>query len=252
MAGPQTVSSVRADRARLEALESGQAETRTLTEGLALDFAVLARCLDGLSEADFHAISGWSKLGITRRMQAMGDFLRQRLGDDAASSLAAHRSDTVRGWAAYVVAGREGLTLAERLGAIRPLADDGHFGVREWAWLALRPCLAADLPQALSVLRPWTTAESAFIRRFASEATRPRGVWCSHLKPLKDEPWLGLPILQPLRADRSVYVQDSVANWLNDAAKTQPDWVRALCAQWQEEAPCPETERICTRAQRSL
>jgi 3-methyladenine DNA glycosylase AlkC len=236
----------------MTALQSGQAESRTLTESLALDFSVLARCLDGLGDDDFAQIRSWAKLGITRRMQAMGDLLCSRLGAQAAEALAAHPSDTVRGWAAYMIAGRAEGDLSDRLRALRPLADDAHFGVREWAWLALRPHLAADLPQAITLLTPWTGERSDFLRRFASEATRPRGVWCSHLAPLKEKPWLALPILQPLRADPSVYVQDSVANWLNDAAKSQPDWVRDLCAQWRAAEASPATERICTRAQRSL
>jgi hypothetical protein len=57
------------------------------------------------------------------------------------------------------------LTLDARLHAIYPLADDSHFGVREWAWLALRPHLAHDLDLTIALLTPWTCCASQYIRR---------------------------------------------------------------------------------------
>ena len=186
-------------------------------------------------------------------MQAMGEALHAHLGRSACLDLADHPADTVRGWAVFALVSQEKdadvdtlLTLA------RPAADDPHFGVREWSWMAVRPHLAPQLDEAIRALRPWTSEPSERIRRFASESLRPRGVWARHIPALKKEPERGLPLLEPLRADSSRYVQDSVANWINDAAKTQPAWARELCGRWQEESPTPATERIIKRALRSI
>jgi len=158
----------------------------------------------------------------------------------------------VRGWAAYMIGGCALTSLPRILESVQPLANDGHFCVREWAWLAVRPRIAQDLDEAISILSKWTASPSEYIRRFASEATRPRGVWSAHLPVLKKEPYRGLPILEPLRADVAPYVQNSVANWLNDAAKTRPDWVVELCHSWLSEKPSSATQHIGKRARRSI
>ncbi|MBX9633388.1 MAG: DNA alkylation repair protein, partial [Magnetospirillum sp.] len=135
-----------------------------------------------------------------------------------------------------------------RLTLIRPLADDRHFGVREWAWLGIRAHVVADPMAALTLLAPWTAEASPYLRRFASEATRPRGVWCSHIGLLRTDPLPGLKVLEPLKADSERYVQDSVANWLNDAGKDHADWVRGLCTGWSGAA----SPYIIKRALRNL
>ncbi|AQR68900.1 DNA alkylation repair protein [Janthinobacterium sp. LM6] len=237
--------------ARLALLNQGMVASATLTEGLAIDFAqLLAAAVPAIGAARLDQLRAQAAAGITKRMALAAQMLLDANADLA--SLQGHVSDTVRGWACFAIAAQPGWPLPQRLVAMRPLADDGHFGVREWAWLALRPRLAEHLPDAIALLAPWTADPSERVRRFACEALRPRGVWCAHIAELKEEPQLALPLLQPLRADPAVYVQDSVANWLNDAAKGQPDWVRSLCAQWLLESPVAATARICKRAQRSL
>ncbi len=235
----------------LAGLNRGEIETATLSEGLAVDFAVLmASVVPEIGEKALRTMRDGQSLGVTRRMALAADLLLDSFGESAGTTLAAHPSDTVRGWACFVIGRHSGFSLEEKLRRIRPLADDRHFGVREWAWLAVRPAIADEIQTAIGLLSGWTADASAFVRRFASEATRPRGVWCAHIGELKQNPALGLPILEPLRADPEKYVQDSVGNWLNDAAKSEPGWVKALCENWKGENPA--TSRIIGKALRSL
>ena len=144
------------------------------------------------------------------------------------------------------------LDFTERLEMIRPFADDPHFAVREWAWLSLRPHVVGSIVSAVGSLQSWVDEDSERLRRFSTEVTRPRGVWSTHIPALKADPTIGLPLLEPLIADPSRYVQDSVANWLNDASKTRGDWVDQKCSEWVQATESPHTRRICRRACRSL
>ncbi|HLP67705.1 MAG TPA: HEAT repeat domain-containing protein [Rhizobium sp.] len=244
------VKDISADR--LAQLNAG-AEASTLTECLAVDFAALMECIfPAISAAALTEMKDAASTGILRRMSLAARVVQSHQGPSAYQILSHHPSDTARGWACFIIGANEYATLADRLAAIRPYADDPHFGVREWCWMAVRPHLASDLAKAITLLTDWTADPSERVRRFASESIRPRGVWCSHIAALKQQPEIALAVLEPLRADPSSYVQDSVANWLNDTSKDRPDWVEALCARWSAEAPSSATERICRRALRSI
>jgi 3-methyladenine DNA glycosylase AlkC len=235
----------------LKQLNRGEIETASLTEMLAMDLRVLLRTVDA-SAARTVGDALAPGIGITQRMRTAGETLLATRGEGVIPTLASHPSDIVRGWAAYAINARPRKGLKNLLTAIRPLADDPNSGVREWAWLAVRPRIAAEIDETIVLLTSWTGDTSPYIRRFATEATRPRGVWCCHIDALKTEPERALPLLNPLHADGHKYVQDSVANWLNDAGKTRPDWVRGVCARWLKSSGTPQTRRICTRAQRRL
>ncbi|NMK48741.1 HEAT repeat domain-containing protein [Achromobacter sp. Bel] len=238
--------------ARLAQLNAGAPAT-TLTECLAVDFAALMQAVAPEVGAEALAqMRAQAATGISKRMAVAARLLGDYVGPQSDAQFRTHESDTVRGWACFMVGAQPDLPLQARLDRIRPLADDAHFGVREWAWLALRPRLADDLEASVQALRPWTQDPSERVRRFASESLRPRGVWCAHIAALKSDPAIALPLLEPLRADPAAYVQDSVANWLNDASKDQPAWVRAVCARWLAGKPAAATERICKRALRSI
>ncbi|WP_417798896.1 DNA alkylation repair protein [Terasakiella pusilla] len=238
---------------RLAQLNRGEAEATVLTECLAVDFAHLMwTVLPDIGSESLERMKAAATQGITRRMALAADLILARYGREKQAELTSHPSDTVRGWACYVLAAVPDLSLQARLDLMRTLADDAHFGVREWSWLSLRPHLAAELETSIDLLSAWTHDPSERIRRFVCEALRPRGVWCAHLKTFKTTPELCLPVLDPLKADPAIYVQDSVANWLNDASKDQPDWVANLCQRWMRETTSAETARICKRALRTI
>ena len=190
--------------------------------------------------------------GLVAQMREGGRLLFQELGMSAITEAPAWSSDTCRGWGAMAVGVVPELDIEGRIRLIAPFADDPHFAVREWAWLSLRPHVATDVRAGIAALVPWTRSPSERSRRFASEVTRPRGVWSAHINELKREPAAGLPILEPLRDDPSRYVQDSVGNWLNDAAKSNPRWVQATCDRWTAAEPAAATRRICRRASRNV
>lgn len=239
--------------ATLDALNRGEMETVTLAEMLGVDFGAIAEsCVEGLSPASVRSLRAAKSEGITKRMALGGRALLDDLGIDGALALRTHRSDIVRGWAAYAIGSVECVPLPHRLEMIRSVADDPNPGVREWAWIGVRARIGEDVAQAVALLRPWTGDDSANIRRFASESTRPRGVWCAHIRELRENPALALPLLAPLRDDPTKYVQDSVANWLNDASKDRPEWVVGVCEAWARESPTPRTARIVKRATRTL
>ncbi|MEM9064297.1 MAG: DNA alkylation repair protein [Planctomycetota bacterium] len=233
-------------------LNRGERETANLAEGLAMDLVKLAgNAVPHAAKAVKQAVGG--DASYVAKMKTIGETLRDELGlDGVLERLADHPADKARSWQAYAIAAEPGLSIGRRLELIRLLADDHHFSVREWAWLALRPRVIEELDLAIGLLTDWTEDDSANVRRYATEVTRPRGVWCSHIPALKEEPQRGLPLLEPLKTDGSKYVQDSVANWLNDASKSRPDWVLELTSRWLKEGNGSPTARICRRATRSL
>lgn len=242
------------DATHLDALGAGTAPARTLAEALAIDHTVLLRAV--LPDADdelLTRVAEAQELGILKRMTGIGAALADHLDGAETARLTGHVSDTVRGWVCFLLAARATAGPAALLDQLRPFADDEHFAVREWAWMAARSTLVGDLDTSIDLLAGWTSDPSERVRRFASEALRPRGVWAAHIAVLKQHPELGESILDPLRADPSPYVQDSVANWINDAAKTRPDWAIALCERWATESSDEAaTARIVKRALRSI
>lgn len=217
---------------RRDALNKGVVETTTLIEALSIDMhALLKNNFSMLTDQELAPLQG-SADGITKRMALAGKILFNNDSINNIHALITHESDTIRGMACYAIVQENSLPLAQILDYLRPFAADPHFGVREWAWLCIRPRVALEIDLALSILSSWVLDPCVNVRRFASEVTRPRGVWCTHITKLKESPEKGLPILTPLKNDHELYVQNSVGNWLNDAAKTQPEWVKWVIDEW--------------------
>lgn len=232
---------------KILALNQGTVEARNLMEMLAVDFTVLLSHV--LPEFILPEIP--TKLGITKKMLIISKELYRVYELSIFDTFKVHPSDSIRGLACYIL-GAHSLPFRQKLEMIEPLADDSNSGVREWAWIALRPDCISNPQYAIECLEPWACHSSENIRRYASEITRPRGVWCSHIKEFKQDPTPGLRILEQLKYDSSRYVQLSVGNWLNDAGKDNPKWVKQLCSRWQSESQSINTLKICKRGLRNL
>jgi 3-methyladenine DNA glycosylase AlkC len=245
----------------LNQLNEGKVESANLVEWLAVDqLKLLQNILKENAKMDyFHPIlseiNGLKKKTIVAMNSTIGKGLLQQLSanddKDFEKVIADHPSDSVRCWACYRIGLDDSLGHEEKLLKIHPFAKDGHFGVREIAWMAVRGSISCHLEESIFLLTGWVKDENENIRRFASEATRPRGVWCSHIPQLKENPSLALPILEPLKSDPSKYVQNSVGNWLNDASKTRPDFVQKVYKDWSSGAS-KETSYILKRGLRTI
>ncbi|SDZ73122.1 3-methyladenine DNA glycosylase AlkC [Porphyromonadaceae bacterium KH3R12] len=246
----------------LQQLNSGQIETANLVEWLAVDQKLLLEnLLNQHTRTDYlnpvlAKIDRLKKQTVNTVNEAIGTelFLRATQNNDKEflTIMSNHHADLVRCWATYTIGKNENLDITETLLQIQPFAADKHFGVREICWMAVRHKIAQNLTDSIEILSGWTTNEDENIRRFTTESTRPRGVWCEHIEVLKISPELGLSILEPLKSDKAKYVQDSVANWLNDASKTQPEFVRELCRRWETQSNTKETRYITKKALRTL
>ncbi|MCA9133942.1 MAG: hypothetical protein KDA45_12335 [Planctomycetales bacterium] len=103
---------------------------------------------------------------------------------------------------------------------------------------AIRAFLTAHPQATLAELEKWARDKHYHVRRLVSEGTRPRLPWSRRLTLELTTP---LPLLDILHADRTRYVTRSVANHLNDVAKTHPQLVMQRLVAWKQAGvQCPE------------
>lgn len=182
------------------------------------------------------ASDGLEALSIMERVRHIADALHPALPGDYADRL-----DVLRAMAPRLTHGFQAIAVTEYVArhglghfdaSMKALADLTRFGSAEFA---IRPFLATDTPRALAAMTRWTGSGDEHVRRLASEGARPRLPWAARVPALKADPTLAAPILEPLKADPSLYVRKSVANHLNDIAKDRPDWLLARLNDWPRE-----------------
>lgn len=116
---------------------------------------------------------------------------------------------------------------------------------------AVRPFIEKYGDQMIKVMLEWTEHENEHVRRLATEGCRPRLPWAPALNDFKQNPEPILPILEKLRADKSLYVRKSVANNLNDISKDHPELALSIAERWLREKNA-ETNWIVKHALRGL
>lgn len=234
------------DRELVTALESGCVQSRSHVEQMSISMKELI----GRAFPKARVPAELDLVPFIARLRLIGGVLNNTYGRDLGRPEACWVSDVVRGWIAMAIGSDETLELVELLEALRPFARDHHFAVREWAWLAARPRVAADVELALVALAPFFASGDPRDRRFAVEITRPRSVWGQHIPELKAHPELAATPLESLRCEADPYARAAVGNWFNDAARTRPDWVQGTLRRWLDECQCRATREIGRRGSR--
>lgn len=95
---------------------------------------------------------------------------------------------------------------------------------------AIRSFLDTYPKETLSVMQGWVADEHYHVRRLVSEGTRPLLPWSGRISL---SPHDTVPLLTILHTDTTRYVTRSVANHLNDIAKSNPELVVQTLKGWQ-------------------
>ncbi len=215
----------------------------TVVDELARRFAAVDERFDaqGFTQRTTPQLDG---LELKARMELIARELWRALGErDPAASMSclvdvAHAEPPVGGWAAWPLA-----TVVELFGLSCPadaLDAIEHVTQRMSCEFAVRPLLRDHFDETYARLLAFTEHDDERVRRLPSEGMRPRLPWGAGVQRLLEDPLPGLAILHRLRHDPSETVRRSVANHLNDIAKTHPQLVVETLAAWVDE---PATDR---------
>lgn len=155
----------------------------------------------------------------------------------------------IAGWAVMPMAdyvARHGLDFFEEsLAALREMT------MRYTSEFAIRPFLVNRPVETMAVMQEWARDENLHVRRLASEGSRPRLPWGIRLQEFDRDPTAVLALLEMLKDDSAEYVRRSVANSLNDIAKSHPDRVAKVARRWLRGASM-ERRRLVRHACRTL
>ena len=117
---------------------------------------------------------------------------------------------------------------------------------------AIRPFLLNQQDKTMKQISQWSKHENSHVRRLASEGIRPRLPWASKLDAFIQDPSSIIPVLNNLKADKSKYVQKSVANCINDILKDNMALGIKLIENWMQPTCADETKWIIKHAIRRL
>lgn len=191
-------------------------------------------------------------LELKDRINLLADTMAELLPSDYRAALSVVElaaEDGVSEWAAWSLC-----SFVERHGVDDPEASLAAMPTLTKAFsceFAIRPFLLEHLERTRDHLRRWTGHADERVRRLPSEGTRPLLPWAPRVPALLDDPQIGIELITELRHDPSETVRRSVANHLNDVAKSQPDLVVELLDRWTAESD-PVDERMVRHALRTL
>ncbi len=187
------------------------------------------------------ALDRFPDLGLLERMEWMADCLEAQLPADfeaMADLLQASmpppldpaRTDDDFGRFIHALPGI--LAVRHGLEAHRDRALDLiHAATQRFSMeLYIRPFLNRWPEETLARLSDWAGDDNYHVRRLVSEGTRPKLPWA---RAVTIGPDATLPLLDRLHGDPTRYVTRSVANHLNDIAKSEPERVVARLSQWR-------------------
>ena len=124
------------------------------------------------------------------------------------------------------------------------------FTINSSSEFAIRQFIIRYEEQTMNQMKIWAKSSNEHIRRLASEGSRSRLPWAIALPLFKQNPTKPLEIIELLKNDKSLYVQKSVANNLNDISKDNPHLVIKFVK--ENLGKTKELDWICKHGSRTL